>query len=115
MNQRNSPDYSSNLDTIGADPYITAGAIAALKGLVVINAVQAIALTLPQPTPGTDDGKVLTILDITGHAHTVTVPTANGINNAHTVITFTGTAGNQVQLRAYNGQWWTTQTTQLSA
>jgi hypothetical protein len=101
-----SPDATNNYDIAGADAYAAAtGAIAIKKGTVVVTYAGAAALTLAVPTAGIDDGKTLVILDTTGHAHTITT-SSNGFNNAHSVLTMSGTAGNTCSLRAWNGQWW---------
>ena len=70
------------------------------------------SLTLPSPVAGTpgigstgQDGATLEITDTTGHAHTITTG-ANGINGSKHVITFPGTVGTTIKLRAFNGSWW---------
>lgn len=110
------PDDTTNL-TVEANPLVftASGAIASLaalgnpapathKGLVVLNGTGVLAMTLAAPIAGVDDGKKIDILDATGHAHTITTP-AGGINVTHTVITMTGTLGNMISLRAWNGTW----------
>lgn len=82
-----------------------AGAIGIARGAVMITDGSAAALTLALPTAGTDDGKVLRIVDTTGAAHTVTTP-ANGLNGNHHIATFDGTVGAVLELVAYNGTWW---------
>ena len=117
VTQGYSPQATSN-ESVQATPlvYTASGAIAFLaatgnpkqntaKGLVVLNGANALAMTLALPTAGVDDGKTLDILDIAGKANTITTP-ANGINGGHTVVTMTGTLGNMVTFKAYNGTWY---------
>jgi hypothetical protein len=63
------------------------------------------AYTLAAPTAGIDDGKEFTIIDTTGHAHTVTTP-SNVINTNKHIATFGGTLGQQLKLVAQGGTWW---------
>jgi hypothetical protein len=67
------------------------------------------ALTLATPKagqqPAGDDGKSVFVLDTGGHAHTITTA-ANKISPSHSVATFGGTAGSNVELRANNGIWY---------
>jgi hypothetical protein len=79
-------------------------------GLFVVNTAGVDAMTLGQPTAGDqqaggDDGKKLTVVDNGGHAHTITCAT-NGLINSHHLVTFNGTIGSFVTLRAYNGIWY---------
>ncbi len=83
------------------------GAIAIKSGAVIITKGSAAALTLADPTAGTDDGKQLNIYSTTAFAHTVTI--AGGLNGAGAgadVGTFTAAAGNWLRLVAYNGKWY---------
>ena len=73
-------------------------------GTVILSGGSALAMTLPLPVAGVDDGKTLTFIDIGGHAHTITTP-ASGINGADHIATFGGTAYTVWQARAYNGGW----------
>lgn len=83
------------------------GAITIKHGLVPLTKAGVAAMTLAAPTAGTDDGKVLHIIAITGNAHTVTI--ANGLSGAGAgadVGTFGGAVGDRVVLVAYNGAWY---------
>ena len=117
VTQGYNPEATTN-ESMQATPFIyTAGGaikfLAALgnpaqvtaKGLVVLNGTGVLAMTLALPTAIVDDGKTVDVLDVTGHAHTITTP-ANGINGGHTVITMTGAIGNMVTLKAWNGSWY---------
>lgn len=67
------------------------------------------AMTLATPAagqqPAGDDGKVVSLFDTTGHAHTITTA-SNIIAPSHHVATFNGTVGSNIQLQAYNGLWY---------
>lgn len=52
-----------------------------------------------------DDGKVLLIVDTTGHAHTITTA-ADKIAPSHDTLTFNGTVGSYVELIAFGGLWY---------
>lgn len=108
-----SPDVGTNVGLIdqafGIEVDAAAGAIGIKEGTVFLTGTAARAMTLVAPTPGLpsaggDDGKVLRIVGVTAHAHTVTTP-ANKINGADDTVTF-GTAGFSVELVAYNGVWY---------
>lgn len=69
--------------------------------------VDACTLATPvagAPSTGGNDGLEITIIDNSGHAHTVTAAT-NVITPAHHLITFGGTQGSFVTLVARNGKW----------
>ena len=88
------------------------GPITICTGTVFITAGSAAALTLPAPIAGAPvsggmDGANLLIRSNTAYAHTVTTPT-NGVNGASHIITFTGAAGNYINLTALNGSWYVT-------
>lgn len=84
-------------------------------GSVIISSSGVAVLTLALPIAGAPaaggmDGCKLTILDSSGHAHTVTTPT-NGlayqnalVGNDH-IATFGGTAANALVLIAFGGVW----------
>lgn len=80
-----------------------------LLGSVFVNSTGVDAMTLATPTvggPGTgNDGQLLEVFDTGGHAHTITVADEifEGVND---LLTFSGTVGSYVRLRAYNGKWW---------
>jgi hypothetical protein len=61
--------------------------------------------TLATPTATADDGKVVTVFDTGGHAHTITC-SSNKIVPSHHLVTFNGTAGSWVTLEAYQGLWY---------
>lgn len=76
-----------------------------LVGSVFIATAGIDAATLATPTVTTDDGKTLTVVDTTGHAHTITTA-AGKIAPAHSIVTFNGTVGSFVILRAFQGLWY---------
>jgi hypothetical protein len=80
------------------------GAIAQKQGAIRLGSSGALAMTLADPTSGTDDGKRLTIFVATAHAHVVTVTggLAGGTNNT---ITFGGAVGDMAELEAIAGKW----------
>jgi hypothetical protein len=89
---------------------VPAGAAAPICGTSFIESsgVNATTLAAPaagDPSAGGNDGLEITIVDVGGHAHTVTAP-ANTIVPAHHLITFGGTAGSYVVLIARNGKWY---------
>jgi hypothetical protein len=86
--------------------------IVSKEGTVLLAQTSAGAWLLPAPVAGLpgvvaggQDMKKLTILDITGHAHTVTTP-ASAINGASHILTFGGTKGEKMEITAYNGVWY---------
>ena len=83
--------------------YTSAGAITQKTGLVLINGAAAIAMTLANPTAGTDDGKVINVMAETAHAHTLQLPVNfDGTNDKATF----SAAGNQISLTAMGGVWY---------
>lgn len=69
--------------------------------------VDATTLATPvagAPSAGGNDGLEITIIDNSGHAHTVTC-SAGVITPSHHLITFNGTQGSFVTLVARNGKW----------
>lgn len=69
--------------------------------------VDACTLATPvagAPSAGGNDGLEITIIDNSGHAHTVTTA-ANKITPSHHVATFNGTQGSFVTFVARNGFW----------
>lgn len=84
------------------------GAIAVKSGVVVITKGSAAALTIADPTAGTDDYKILRILAATAHAHTVDNSAGSGFNAGGAgadVGTFGGAKGDNIVLMAYQGDW----------
>lgn len=74
-------------------------------GSVFITTAGVDATTLATPTATVDDGKTATVVDTTGHAHTITTA-SNIIAPAHHLVTFGGTVGSFVTLRAFQGLWY---------
>ena len=84
--------------------------------LVGASGVDAMTLVAPiagsaAPVPGSaiivpvvagQDGFFIYVLDIGGHAHTITTPT-NAINGSKHIATFNGTQNSFIELVAYNG------------
>jgi hypothetical protein len=88
---------------------VNGGAAAPICGTSFIETagVDAATLAVPAagaPSAGGNDGLEITIVDNSGHAHTVTAP-ANSIVPAHHLLTFNGTRGSFVTLVARNGVW----------
>ena len=120
----NSPDYGDvavarNADAnaldaaLGDTSYSAAGAILQKEGIVAITGSSALAMTLALPTAGLpsaggDDGRELTILSTTAHAHTVTTP-SNGIydgtSTTKDTYTFAAQKGGSITLVAQGGIW----------
>jgi hypothetical protein len=91
--------------------YAANGAIAQKEGTVTISKGSAAAMTLADPTSGSqaagvgDDGRELTIISKTAFAHVITL--AGGIaGGANHTITLGGAIGDQVALRAIAGKWY---------
>ena len=63
------------------------------------------ATTLGTPVPTTDDGKRIQVVDVTGHAHTITTA-ANKIVPSHSIATFNGVGGSFIVLEANQGLWY---------
>ncbi len=90
--------------------YSANGAIAPKEGTVTISKGSAAAMTLADPTSGSqalgagDDGKELTIISKTAAAHVITVASTllSGTNNT---ITLGGAIGDLVRLKAIAGKW----------
>jgi len=111
-----SPDSDSVLaqsfdSAFGIEADTVAGAIAIKEGTVFIGSSGALAMTLVAPTAGLpsaggDDGKELTIIATTAHAHTVTTP-ANKINANKHIATYAA-VGDAMTLVALNGVWYST-------
>lgn len=88
------------------------GAIVAYSGVVMITKGTAAALTLAAPLTAIHDGYRLTIVSTTAAAHTVT-QTTPGFNNGSTasdVATYGAAIGNTLELVAYSGKWYVTNT-----
>jgi hypothetical protein len=87
---------------IGAADALAAPGFAAFNGSVVDASTLFTPVAGSQPTG--DDGKKIKIIDLTGHAHTITTA-ANAIVNSKHIATFNGTIGSYVSLQAINGLW----------
>jgi hypothetical protein len=108
-NSSSDPSYAA-FDAAYAVTAIAAAGAAPLQGLVPITGSGVTAITLAAPTAGLpsaigNDGQIVTFVDTTGHAHTVTAP-SNSIAPSHHLATFGGTVGSFVSLQAYNGIWY---------
>jgi len=69
-----------------------------------VNATTLASPVAGAPSAGGNDGLEITIIDNSGHAHTVTC-SANAITPSHHLITFNGTQGSFVTVVARNGKW----------
>ena len=79
------------------------------KSLITASGVDATTLATPvagDPAAGGNDGLTIEIVDVGGHAHTVTTA-ANKINGNKHIATFPGTVGARIVLTAWNGIWYT--------
>jgi len=86
------------------------GAIAVPPGdtVYVITKAGVAAMTIVDPTAGTDDGKVLTFISATANAHTLSNGAGSGFNSAGAagdIGTFGGAIGDGLQITAWNGKW----------
>jgi hypothetical protein len=84
--------------------YTASGAIAEKSGTVTLSGTGAQAMTLANPTSGTDDGKVLRIISKSAHAHTVTMTAAISGGSNHKS-TYGGAIGDALVLEALGGAW----------
>lgn len=85
-----------------------AGATTITEGVVLISGV-AHAVTLADPTTGTDDGKVLHFRSETAQAHTINNSAGSGFNGAGAtkdIATLGGAIGDGISVVAYLGKWW---------
>lgn len=80
------------------------GAITQKQGAVRLGSAGALAMTLADPTSGTDDGKRLTLFASTAHAHVITIAGGIGAGTNNT-ITLGGAIGDMVELEALAGKW----------
>lgn len=85
--------------------YSASGAIAEKAGTVQLAGSAALAMTLADPTSGTDDGKELDIIATAAHAHTVTFTTALA-GGANHKATFGGALGDTLAIKALGGKWY---------
>jgi hypothetical protein len=79
-------------------------AISEKQGVIRLGSAGALAMTIADPTTGTDDGKRLTIVASTAQAHVITVTggLAGGTNNT---LTLGGAIGDMAELEAIAGKW----------
>lgn len=86
----------------------SSAAIAEKQGLVRLGSTGALAMTLADPAsgagPSADDGKRLTIMASTAHAHVITVTGGIGPGTNNT-ITLGGAVGDMTELEAIAGKW----------
>lgn len=90
--------------------YTTAGAITQLGGTALLKTGTAGAMTLANPIAGSQlnggqDGAILTIVPLDGHAYTVTV--TSGFNGGSDLVAtaITPFIGDQLKLLAFGGGW----------
>lgn len=97
-------DLSREIQVASAD-----GAITIKSSTVLITKAGVCAMTLAAPAAA-DDGVRIVFITTTAQAHTLTVPSAIGVNGGTTgtdVGTWTAAIGNNIVLVAYNGNWYT--------
>jgi hypothetical protein len=99
----NIPNRPGNV--LSADGVITPSGA---DSLFFVSKAGVAALTLALPVV---DGQRVTVQDVGGHAHVITVPTVGspptqGVNGTHATLTFGGTVAQFVELVSYNGSWY---------
>jgi hypothetical protein len=87
------------------EAHTTSGAISLKAGTVTLGSAGALTMTLANPVSGTDDGKELSIIAVTAHAHIVTT-TAGISGGANHKATFGGALADQLNLVALGGVWY---------
>jgi hypothetical protein len=92
-------------ETVTSRTTDTSAPITQKVGTVALAKVTAGSWTLAAPTSGTDDGKTLTLVATTAHAHQVVTP-SNKLNGGSTTLTFAA-AGDSATLVAIGGVWYT--------
>lgn len=80
------------------------GAIPSKQGVVRLAGSGALAVSIADPTSGTDDGKRVTIMATAAHAHVITVTGGIGAGTNNT-ITLGGAVGDMTELEAIAGKW----------
>jgi hypothetical protein len=80
------------------------GAIPSKQGVVRLAGSGALAVSIADPTSGTDDGKRVTIMATAAHAHVITVTGGIGAGTNNT-ITLGGATGDMTELEAIAGKW----------
>jgi hypothetical protein len=107
------PNEALNLDAIDAaialhyavNDYTASGAISQKEGVVTLSGTGVQVMTLANPVSGADDGKTLTIISKSAHAHTVS--TVAGISGgANHKSTYGGAIGDMLVLKALGGVWY---------
>lgn len=102
-------DVSEPCATIGAN-----GAVTQKSGVLTVTKAGVCAMTLADPVSGApeaggDDGKILTVVSATAHAHTLSNAAGSGFNaggSGTDVGTFGGAKGDNITLWAYAGDWY---------
>jgi hypothetical protein len=114
------PQIAADLDLLDAvltaprsvTNYAANGAITQKDGTVTISKASAAAMTLADPTAGTqvggvgDDGKILRIVSKTAFAHVITI-TGGLQGGALNTSTFAAAVGSTLELEAIAGKWYT--------
>jgi hypothetical protein len=92
------------VDTSGT----AAGAIAIGDGdkLVLVGGSGSVALTLAEPTAGTDDGKIVRFTSLSAHDSTITPGTVGFNAGNDTIATLGGAIGDGLTVVAYNGEYY---------
>ncbi len=104
------PAGSVNVLPPFTDPVVNYGAAGAIavptrNATITLDKASAAAMTIVDPTKGVD-GLTLTIIATTAAAHTVTNTTGfNGAGTSGDVATFGGAIGDNMVIKALNGQW----------
>lgn len=80
------------------------GAITQKFGLARLGSAGALAVSIADPVAVTDDGKRLTLIAVTAHAHVITVTGGIGPGTNNT-ITLGGAIGDHTELEAIAGKW----------
>jgi hypothetical protein len=83
---------------------VTSGAISQKQGAVRLGSAGALAMSLADPTSGTDDGKRLTLFASTAHAHVITVTGGLG-GGSNNTLTLGGAIGDMAEIEAIGGKW----------
>lgn len=93
------------LQLITGDGTIVLPASVGIVKTVVLTKGSAAAITLPAPTAGADDGKMLIIFSETAFAHVVTCAQGFNRKGSSGTATASAAANNSFTLFARNGQW----------
>lgn len=96
--------------------YTSAGAISETSGFVYIGSGGVLAMTLADPVTA-DNGKQLTIIASTAHAHTVSNAAGSGFNGGGAgsdVGTYGGAIGDNLVLTANGGVWYVVSNTNVT-